>query len=107
MTGRLKLLLGLLLLVLAVAGIRWLAAPRPGPGDAVHRTALRAGEQGDLEAAVTGLRQAILLEPGNGEYHADLGDLYLRQRRFAPAVAELQMAAHLAPERPHVYCLLA
>jgi tetratricopeptide (TPR) repeat protein len=107
MTLRLKRLLGLLALLLAVAVGRWLTLPRPGPGHRAAADAARQVEQGDLGGAEQSLRAAILLEPGNGDYHAELGDVYLRQGRDEDAVPELEMAAHMAPARPHIYCQLA
>ena len=107
MTRRLKLLLGLLILVGGLGIVRWLITPRKGPADHASDAAFRAAEKGDFTAAVASLKKAVLLEPGNGEFHADLGDLYLRLGNFEAAIAELQAAAHLVPQRPHVFCQLA
>lgn len=107
MTRRLKLLLGLLILVGGLGMLRWRLAPRKGPAGHAYDAAFRAAEKGDFAAAVATLKKAVLLEPGNGEYHADLGDLYLRTGNFEAAIAELQSAAHLVPQRPHVFCQLA
>jgi predicted Zn-dependent protease len=53
------------------------------------------------------LKGALLLEPGNAEYHRDLGQLFLQQNRLGEAIAEFQAAAYLSPKLPHVYCQLA
>jgi tetratricopeptide (TPR) repeat protein len=61
----------------------------------------------DLPEAAAQLRQAILLEPGNGDFYAELGDVLLNLSRYEEAAAALQTAAFLKPERPHVFCRLA
>lgn len=107
MTRRLKLLLGLLMVVGVLGMMRWLTAPRKGPAAHAVDAAFQAAEKGDFSTAIATLKRAVLLEPGNGEYHADLGDLFLRTGNFEAAIAELQSAAHLSPRRPHVHCQLA
>ncbi len=49
----------------------------------------------------------MVKEPGNGDFHAELGNLYLETRQPSLALPELQAAAFLTPERPHIYCQLA
>lgn len=107
MTRRLQVLLGLLVLLGGLAMARWLTTPPKGPAGHAYDQAFREAEKGDFAAAIAGLKKAVLLDPGNGEYHADLGDLYLRTGDFEAAIAELQAAAYLTPQRPHVFCQLA
>ncbi|MBM3459087.1 MAG: tetratricopeptide repeat protein, partial [Armatimonadetes bacterium] len=95
-----KRLAGLLgALALAVLVFVWRIATRPvvGPGDAAYRQALDARDRGESETAVARLQQAIMSEPGNGEYHSDLGHLYVEIRRFDLAAAEFEAAAFLLP----------
>lgn len=107
MPKRLLILLALLAVLAVVGVVRQRSLPHFGPGHGAYRTGLEAAERGDVEAAVRALRQAVLTEPENGDYHADLGELYLRRSRYDEAAAELQSAAFLTPDRPHVYCQLA
>lgn len=107
MPKRLKLLVALLLVVLIAAGVRIWTLPKPGPGRDDYRAGMAAQEQGNLADAQRSLRKALLLEPENGEYHADLGELYLSQANNELALPEFEAAAFLSPERPHVYCKLA
>jgi len=107
MKQRLPVLLGLLVLVLAVAVARVVLAPRPGPGATAARAATRLAEQGNPMGALTYWKQAVLQEPGNGDYYGELGNAYLSMRESHLAAAALQMAAYFRPDRPHVFCQLA
>ena len=107
MTRRLGLLIGLLAAVSVAGLIRLIVAPRPGPGAPAAREARSRVEQGNLLAAVSYWKQAVLLEPANGDYHGELGNAYLTQGNADLAAASLQMAAYFTPDRPHVFCQLA
>lgn len=78
-----------------------------GPAERVYSSALDAARRGDSGTAMSALQSAVMLQPSNGDYHADLGVLYLQRGDASRAVPELQAAAYLAPEHPHVYCRLA
>lgn len=107
MNRRLLLLFGLLALALVAAAIRVVNAPRPGPGGEAAREAARLMAQGSPFRALPYWKQAVLLQPGNGDYHGELGSAYLTLRKPDLAVPALQMAAYFRPERPHVFCQLA
>ncbi len=107
MTRRLGILLALLLAVSVTGLWRWVSAPRQGAGFTHSAASLAALERGDLAGAERELRAAILIEPESGDYHAELGNVYLQQARFSVAAAELEMAAFMVPNRPHVHCQLA
>src|SRR4051812_11300577 len=107
MIQRLRLLLPLAAgAALLTAVLLWfLAGSRPeSPADRAHAAARDAARGGDMQAAAGALQQAILADPGNGVYHGDLGVLTLDRGDAARAIPELQAAAFLAPEYPHVYC---
>jgi tetratricopeptide (TPR) repeat protein len=107
MNQRLPLLLGLLALVAAAGAARVFLAPRPGPAAIVAREAERLAEQGDPNRALLYWKQAVLQEPGNGDYYGELGNAYLTLRKPDLAASALQMAAYFQPRRPHVFCQLA
>lgn len=104
MPKRLRFLLLLLVCVALIAVVRVLTAPRYGPGHPSYTAGIEAGERGDLSMAVYHLRRAVILEPGNGDYHAELGNAYLQSRRSDLALVELQAAEFFTPDRPHLYC---
>ena len=107
MKRRTKLLLLVLGLLIVVAGWQVRTAGDRGPGQIYAQQSREAQTRGDVAAATIALRQAVLAEPGNGGYHADLGNLYLEQGRYELAASQLQIAAHLYPDGPHVFCLLS
>lgn len=107
MTPRLKGLLALLLIVLAAGVWRFVTWPRSGKGGALYREALAESERGNTPGTLDLLRRAVVAEPENGEYHAELGTRYLRARQNERALAELEAAAFLQPGLPHVFCYLA
>jgi tetratricopeptide (TPR) repeat protein len=107
MKQRLPVLLGLLVLVLALGAARLLMAPRPGPGAGAAREAARLAELGNPNDALPYWKQAVIQEPGNGDYYGELGNAYLSLGKSDLAAAALQMAAYFRPERPHVFCQLA
>lgn len=107
MTKRLKLLLSILLLLSVTGSLRWLLSPHQGPGHAAAVAARRKLERHDLQGAIGSWKQALLAEPGNGDYHGELGSAYLATEQHDLAIVHLQMAAYLQPQRPHVHCQLA
>lgn len=107
MTRRLKLLLGALALALLGSTAYFLTRPKPGPGQAQYRAARQAADRGDFNQQAEALRSALLVEPGNADYHSDLADAWLQLAQYDAARAELQATAFLDPRRPHVYCRLA
>jgi tetratricopeptide (TPR) repeat protein len=107
MSKRLRFLFALLACLIAIAVGRMVTAPRFGPGHAVYLKGIAAAESGDSALAVHNLRRAVMAEPGNGDYHAELGNLQLKANRPDLALVELQEAAFLSPDRPHLFCQLA
>jgi tetratricopeptide (TPR) repeat protein len=107
MTQRLSSLFGVLLLVLVLGAARLILAPRPGLGASAAREAERLSEGGSVSGAVPYWKQAVLQEPGNGDYYGELGNAYLALGKPDLAAAALQMAAYFRPQRPHVFCQLA
>src|SRR5215470_20048271 len=65
---------------------------------------MRAREFASAEAS---LREAERLAPNDARVYANLGTLYLQQRRDADAEAPLLKALALAPDEPYVLTLLA
>ncbi len=104
MTGRLRALVLALFLTVAAGVARLLLTPKLGAGASEHAAAVQLLDRRDTVGAAERLRKAIALEPFNGDYYAELGELHLGQSRFDLAADELQMAAFLAPNRPHVRC---
>ena len=107
MNQRLTVLFGLLILVLALGTARFFLMPRPGPGASAAREAARLAEGGNQSQAIPYWKQAVLQEPGNGDYYGELGNAYLESGKPDLAVVALQMAAYFQPQRPHVFCQLA
>lgn len=93
------------MLTLAVA--RRLLTRPPGPGAPAAREAARLAAQRGVGDAIPYWKQAILLEPGNGDYYGELGNAYLESGKSDLAISALQMAAYFRPQRPHVFCQLA
>ena len=61
----------------------------------------------DFPAAEASLREAERLAPADARIHANLGMLYLRQKRETEADASLRLALELAPEELYLLSLLA
>ena len=61
----------------------------------------------EFAAAEDSLREAERLAPDDARIYANLGTLYLRQRRDADAEAPFLKALTLAPDEPYVLTLLA
>ena len=64
----------------------------PGPGEIERRKALDLIEKGDVAGAVTALRAAITLEPGNDAARLDLADALLNRLPTAPDEQQLEEA---------------
>ena len=64
----------------------------PGPGETERRKALKLIEQGDLAGALTALRSALSLEPGNDAAKLDLADIVLNELPAAPDAPQLAEA---------------
>jgi len=69
--------------------------------------ALRELQARDFSAAEASLREAERLAPDDPRIHANLGTVYVRQRRLADAEAPLGRALALDPDNPYVLTLLA
>jgi Tfp pilus assembly protein PilF len=67
---------------------------------------LSALQVGDDVRAEAKLKEATTLAPDEPAAWADLGLLYMRQRQFDPAAANLEKARQLAPENASLYVLL-
>ncbi len=104
---RLKLLLATLALLVCIAAWRVATRPPVGPGADRYRDALAARDRGESQSAIARLQEAIVAEPDQADYHADLGDLYLEARAYDAAVAEFQTAAFLASQPASAYARLA
>jgi predicted O-linked N-acetylglucosamine transferase (SPINDLY family) len=81
-------------------------APGSGATEWVGQ-ALRELQARDFCAAEASLRQAERLTPDDPRIHANLGTVYVRQRRLADAEAPLRKALALDPDNPYVLTLLA
>src|SRR5712691_5282792 len=79
------------------------------PGDATGwvERALRELQARDFSAAEASLREAERLAPDDPRIHANLGTVYVRQRRLADAEAPFARALALDPHNPYVLTLLA
>jgi Tfp pilus assembly protein PilF len=97
----------LLMLVMLVAGCSSARQEPKGVGGQEYQAAVQALEKGDPNAAEASLRQAILSDPANGSYHAQLGEIHLRRKQAEEAVIQLQAAAQLSPQLPHINCKVA
>lgn len=107
MNRRLPLLLGALAAATVAFGVARTRTAQPtGPGSAAAREAARLTEEGSSLRALPYWKEAVLREPGNGDYYGELGNAYLSLGKPDLAASALQMAAHLKPKRPHVYCQL-
>lgn len=69
-------------------------AQPPGAQLYYLRSRLAAGRK-EYAAAEQDARQALAMQPGNGVYLAWLGDIYLRQQRYAEALAQYERMAAL------------
>ena len=76
---------------------RDLLARSPGHAAAIHLLGLVRKELGDTEGGERLMRQSITLQPGNGEFRANLGNLLRRLDRPAEAEAAYREALALMP----------
>ena len=84
------------------SAVRAAAAPAAAPSRtrpiaAELERARQLREAGDLAGALSVLRQAILLSPGNAAAHNELGVLHLRSHRLAEAARRFEQAVALDP----------
>ena len=92
----------------AVAAFLFVAAaaqtPATLPPDVLEtfREGRAALEHGDLEAAAQAFRSVVSRSPNTAGAHADLGVVYMRQRRWEAALDELRTAERLAPREPSI-----
>ena len=87
--------LGLLLILCLAGAVEGWLWTRPGP--AHERRGLAALAQGRPAEAEQEWRQGIQEDPRALGCYAQLGDLYLAQKRFSEAAAAYTAAVHLAP----------
>src|SRR3712207_971900 len=110
---RLRRALCLLLSALAAGGAGCRRADLPEKGSPQYLSAVRAFyvglsalQVGDDVRAEEKLKEATALAPDEPASWADLGLLYMRQRRFDEAAASLEKARQLAPENAGLHVLL-
>src|SRR5688572_21335488 len=106
---------GLLLasLLLAAGGAACRSAQLPASSSREYTAAVRAFyvglsalQVGDDVRAEAKLKEATALAPDEPAAWADLGLLYMRQRRFDEAAAALEKARSLAPDNADIHLLL-
>ncbi|HEX8148242.1 MAG TPA: FG-GAP-like repeat-containing protein [Pyrinomonadaceae bacterium] len=112
LTKRLRCALFLFLSAAAAAGAGCRRADLPAKGSPEYLSAVRAFyvglsalQVGDDVRAEEKLKEATALAPDEPASWADLGLLYMRQRRFDEAAASLDRARQLAPENAGLYVL--
>ena len=72
-------------------------AQEPRHAASLHRLGLLAHQTGDHDRAVSLIRKAISLEPGEGSFHSSLGGALLALRSNPEAVAAFERAVALDP----------
>ncbi|HWS87954.1 MAG TPA: FG-GAP-like repeat-containing protein [Pyrinomonadaceae bacterium] len=112
LTRRLRCALCLFLSALAAAATGCRRADLPEKGSPQYLSAVRAFyvglsalQVGDDVRAEEKLKEATALAPDEPAAWADLGLLYMRQRRFDEAAQSLERARQLAPENAGLYVL--
>lgn len=112
LTKRLRCSLCVFLSVLAAAAAGCRRADLPEQGSPKYLNAVRAFyvglsalQVGDDVRAEEKLKEATALAPDEPASWADLGLLYMRQRRFDEAATSLDKARQLAPENAGLYVL--
>jgi len=65
------------------------------------------GQESMLLKAEDEYRAALKFDPDDGDIHLGLGNVIFAERRYHPAIDELQIAAKDSPDNPEVYALLA
>ncbi len=95
---------------LAAAAAALLLAVAPGPSQeqqlqALYARAQAAQREGDLQTAISHLREVVRLVPDLAEAHANLGSLYFQVRDDRQATLSLERALQLKPELvgPHFF----
>ncbi|MFL6256929.1 MAG: FG-GAP-like repeat-containing protein [Pyrinomonadaceae bacterium] len=113
LTKRLRCVLCVLLSALAAAATGCRRADLPEKGSPKYLSAVRvfyvglsALQVGDDVRAEEKLKEATAYAPDEPASWADLGLLYMRQRRFDEAAQSLEKARQLAPENAGLYVLL-
>lgn len=81
--------------LLLIAGCGMLLAAEPPAAMKLARQAYDDARAGRMAEAITGLREAARLAPGNALYHSALGGLLEKQGSLEEAVAEFGAAARL------------
>jgi tetratricopeptide (TPR) repeat protein len=79
----------------------------PGHVPALIEAAFLSLKLGDMEKSEAFARRAIQVEPKNYAPHNILGRILVEQGKLAPGIAELRLAAKLAPEIPVTHFSLA
>ncbi len=59
--------------------------------------ALKTRDEGRFDVAERLMRQAIQIEPNNADYHFELGNIYIQQRRLKQARLELEQTIMISP----------
>lgn len=77
------------------------AVSRESPAE-VFREGKRALQSGDLEAAERCFRRVIALDPKSSAAYVNLGVVYMRQKRWDEALAQLRKAEALSPGQPGI-----
>ena len=77
-----------------------------GDRDTAIRRDYTAGEQamrrGDLAVAEEAFRDILAIAPQDTGAHANLGVIYMRRKKWAPALQQLHIAEKLAPQVPGI-----
>jgi tetratricopeptide (TPR) repeat protein len=89
------------LCALAAVPIGAMAAVQDGPAE-LFRAGKQAMQSGQLAVAEADFRKVIALDPKSGAAHVNLGVVYMRERRWDDAVAELRVAQGFLPQEPGI-----
>ncbi len=73
------------------------AQPKENPAEIYFFHALKAKEERRFLRAERLFRKAIEIEPGNPDFHFELGNLYAERNRFEPAQKEYEQAVMISP----------
>jgi Tfp pilus assembly protein PilF len=82
----------------AAALLGAILAREPKHAVAAHLLGLALKDTGDWAQGEEWLRFSIGLEPGRGEFHANLGNLLRKREKYAPAEAAYRKALQLLPQ---------
>ena len=75
--------------------------------DKLYKQALLDFEDQKFDTAITLLKEASVLEPGNARIHSLLGMGYKAKGKLTEAISEYQKALDTKPNDPFTLCLLA